>query len=687
MKTKTTLLVVLLLTACVWSCFAQAFDSSGDSKLNGAYYFRQVFYFSQTGDAINVQGTITFNGTGGYNITNASLLDSASGSTTPVTFTNQTGSYAISASGEGFITAVNADFPNDQIVGLVSQNGVFIGSTTETSNLYNDLFIAAPIGSTATNATLNGAYTAAYFDPTFAGDALFTMNANGSGNIGNVSVTGYVATNSDPTASTPSTETISGVTYSFSNGAAQINFGGNPANNLIAGTELLYISPDGNFLFGGSYNGFDMFVGVRAAATSPSNVDFLYYQAGVDLIEQSSGNLLDSYYGSLQSFSKGNVIGHQRVNSLQEYGGSSDFTYYDFLSLGTQPDGSPLTDGSTLSDFTFSQNYAISSDATVRIGYGIGPDLGINVAFQAPAFNGSGVYLSPVGVVNAASSAPFTALVSPGEFLTLYGSGLATTTNSAGVPFPTKLNGVQVLINQVAAPIYYVSPTQISVIVPYGTAAESVAQIQVVNNGANSNIVTAFTGETSVGAFTNNPVGGIGIVAAERPDFSIVSESNPAQSGETIAAYVAGMGAVDPTVADGSAAPSSTLSNTTATPAVFITDSAGNFAQATIAFSGLAPGFAGLYQINFAIPTGLASGDASIEIDSGVDSDSLEALLPLSGTSSAARPDAKNAHPRVRRHQNHQKASSVNRFGANRRPAASRPRSDCDPKSDPVSRG
>jgi uncharacterized protein (TIGR03437 family) len=663
MKTKTTLLVVLLLTACAWSSFAQpAFDSSGDSKLNGAYYFRQVFYFSQTGDAINVQGTITFNGTGGYNITNASLLDTASGSTTPVTFSNQTGSYVISASGEGFITAVNPDFPNDQIVGLVSQGGVFIGSSTETSNLYNDLFIAAPVGSVATNATLNGAYTVGYFDPTFAGDALFTMNANGSGNIGNVPITGYVTTNSDPTASNPSTETISGVTYAFSNGAAQINFGGNPNNSLIAGTELLYISPDGNFIFGGAYNGFDMFVGVRAAATSPSNVDGLYYQAGVDFIQSSNGNSLDSYYGSLQSFSQ-NVIGHQRVNSLQFYGGSSDFTYYDFLNLGTAPDGSPLTDGSTLSDFTFGQNYAISSDASIRIGYGIGPNLGINVAFLAPAFNGSGVYLSPVGVVNAASSAPFTALVSPGEFLTLYGSGLATTTNSAGVPFPKTLNGVQVLINQIPAPIYYVSPTQVSVIVPYITTPESVAQIQVVNNGTNSNIVTAFTAETSVGAFTNNPVGGIGIVAAERPDFSIVSESNPAQPGETIAAYVAGMGAVDPAVADGAAAPGSTLSNTTATPAVFITDSAGNFAQATIAFSGLAPGFAGLYQINFAIPTGMASGDASIEIDSGVDSDSLEALLPLSGTASGARPQAKTSRPRLRRHQ---KTSSVNRFRGNR---------------------
>jgi uncharacterized protein (TIGR03437 family) len=383
---------------------------------------------------------------------------------------------------------------------------------------------------------------------------------------------------------------------------------------------------------------------VRAATSNPSNYDGLYYQAGLDLNEAplaSAGyTLLDSYYGSFQAFSQ-NIIGDQRDNSILLYNGSSDFTYYDSYTLNG--------DGSS-DDSILDQHYVSSTDGTIRVGYGIGPYLGINVAFQAPAFNGSGVYVSPVGVVNAASSAPFTAFLSPGEFLTLYGSGLASTTNSASLPFPSKLNGVQVLINQIPAPIYYVSPTQVSVIDPFITAPGSVAQIQVINNGANSNVVTQFTGATSVGAFTNNPVGGIGIAAAEHPDFSIVSESNPAQIGETIAVYVAGMGAVSNQPADGTAASTTTLSDTTVTPQVYITDSAGNFATATVAFSGLAPGYAGLYQINFVVPSGLVSGDAAIEIYSGVDSDTLEALLPLSGTTAAARAKSDNQRPRLLRH-------------------------------------
>ena len=140
----------------------------------------------------------------------------------------------VSASGEGYISAVNPDFPSDQIIGLVS-HGVFIGSSTENGNGYNDMFIAAPIGSVATNATLNGSYTVAYFDPTYPGDALFTMNANGAGNIGTVNVTGYTGTNS-----TAGTETLTGVTYSFANGGAQLNFGGSSSEPRLRNGSALH---------------------------------------------------------------------------------------------------------------------------------------------------------------------------------------------------------------------------------------------------------------------------------------------------------------------------------------------------------------------------------------------------------------------------------------------------------------
>ena len=61
--------------------------------------------------------------------------------------------------------------------------------------------------------------------------------------------------------------------------------------------------------------------------------------------------------------------------------------------------------------------------------------------------------------------------------------------------------------------------------------------------------------------------------------------------------FLTGMGAVTPAVADGAAGGSNPPSNTNAKPTVL----AGGL-EATVSFSGLAPGFPGLYQINAKLP-------------------------------------------------------------------------------------
>jgi uncharacterized protein (TIGR03437 family) len=201
--------------------------------------------------------------------------------------------------------------------------------------------------------------------------------------------------------------------------------------------------------------------------------------------------------------------------------------------------------------------------------------------------------------------------------------------SAPSLPLPDELNGVQVMINQVAARINYVSPTQINVVVPYNGAG-SIAHIQVINGNNSSSVVTVLEGLTAVGAFTNNPEGGLGYAAARHADFSVITKSSPAQTGEAVSLYLAGMGAVNLPVQNGAAAPSNPPSVTTADPLVFLLDSAGHYLQATVGFSGLAPGFAGLYQINCTIPSGLVAGNAWLEIV-GPDSDSFAGLLPVTG--------------------------------------------------------
>jgi len=621
------LAVVVLVAVLAPSASAQAFDNTGNKLLNGAYYFREVIYTSNVDVAL--YGSITFDGNGSYSIT-ATTFDDSSLTAQPY---SATGTYVISASGYGYLQSnqilSSLGSANPVTHGLVS-NGIFVGSSTESG--LSDLFIAAPIASQST-ATLNGSYTLSYMNPldySQSGglppfDALLTMSANGSGGIGTVGLTAYSS------SSTSSTQNISGVNYFASNNAFVVQFPNN-VNNFIAENEYLYSSPDGSFVFGGAPGDFDMLVGVRNGS-SGNNFGGLYYQAGMqaDLSQYANTGqyAFDTYYGSFNADSSSSVeVGHQRVLS---FGASPvGFTYGDF---------STQSGNGTYNDSFFLANYTGGNGGAIQIGYGVGPELALTVAVQAPSFSGGGVYLNPTGVLNAASSAPFTAGVSPGELITLVGTNIGPSNLQVAqsLPFPASLGGVQVMINNIAAPIYYVSSGQVAAIVPYEIASSSIAQIQVINNNTPSNLVTEYINETTPGIFTE-PAGGVGDAAALHPDFSLVSSSSPAQVGETVAVFVTGLGSVLGNISDGAAGPTSPLANTSNQ----ITATVDSVA-ATVTFAGLAPGLAGLYQVNVTIPSGVTSGDVYLEL-LGPDSDALEAGIPVAASGSAVEGKSMRQH-------------------------------------------
>jgi uncharacterized protein (TIGR03437 family) len=640
------LLIVVPLTA------QPPFDTSGNGMLNGTYSFRHVLYVlspiadangtvGDIGESVALYGNISFDGKGHYTITNETVWDSDVGFPDSLscylskgictTGVPVGGDYSISASGFGYITnPITEDF----IYGLVSANGVFAGSSTETTLSYGDLFIGAPTASTPpTNATFQGTYTVAGFipnaSPLASEDAFFQVSSDGAGNLGTVNVTGYSGAGGATTSSQSST-----VTYSFTNGIAMINFPADATASFFSAPECVYFSPDGNFFFGGSTSGGnDMIVGVSTPAGT-QNFGGLYYQAGLfqDESQISNGSAdLDGYYGSFDAISAGNIIAHQRLNDIGV--GVQGVTFADSFT-------SPIT--ASFTDTTTSEQVAIGDGGTIRIGQGIFPFLGVSVALQAPAFAPSGpVYLNPTGIVNAASYAPFTAGVSDGEFLTLYGTGLASSTAVAStVPFPTTLAGVQVLVNGVAAPIYSVSPGAVSVLMPFENTF-ALAQFQVVNNGASSNFVTEVVNETTPGVFTIPNFNGLGDGAIlHNADGTVVSSSSPAEPGEYVNVFLTGLGTVSPSVADGAAAPIGALSSATNT----ITADIGGVA-ATVAFAGLAPGLAGLYQVSLQIPSGAPSGENVLDI-SGPDSSAMQATISIGGATASARPSV----PAIQRH-------------------------------------
>ncbi len=223
--------------------------------------------------------------------------------------------------------------PATCVYGLVSK-GIFIGSATETTQFYNDLFIAAPVGSTpATNSTFQGSYTISYTDPLYSNQMRYLRPMPMGKETWAPSTPPAITSQATPHGSVSLqtlSQTLTGVKYNFSNGGASINFGGN-GQVLLPTSVLLYISPDGNFVFGGAYNGFDLFVGVRTESGTP-NFNGLYYQAGID----SDLAQFDTYYGSFNAYSDGTILEHQRVAGFGDY--SLFYDSYTFTGDGTYDD-------------------------------------------------------------------------------------------------------------------------------------------------------------------------------------------------------------------------------------------------------------------------------------------------------------------------------------------------------------
>ena len=233
-----------------------------------------------------------------------------------------------------------------------------------------------------------------------------------------------------------------------------------------------------------------------------------------------------------------------------------------------------------------------------------------------PTIYASGIQNAAGPVSNTSDSHlnSFAVGLSPGMFTAIYGLRLASSTVVGSYPFQTSLGGVQVMVNGIAAPIYYVSPSQIDFVVPWETPVGMV-QVVVMSGTVSSNAITMKV-EVAPQIFTTNQQGsgqaavliaGTPIIAAPSGGFP---GSRPAMKGEYLSIYLTGLGAVQNEPADG--APATGLFATVAQPTVDIgcLDSSGElaFCPATVLFSGLAPGFVGLYQVNIQVPQTANSG-------------------------------------------------------------------------------
>ena len=213
---------------------------------------------------------------------------------------------------------------------------------------------------------------------------------------------------------------------------------------------------------------------------------------------------------------------------------------------------------------------------------------------------------SIASVTNAASFAA--GFVAPGEIATLFGNNLTSATGiylTSSLPLPTEFLDVAVHVNGSPVPLFAIDNVngqqQINFQVPWEVANQTTATIEVLRSGVVSQsatvpVVAAQPGIINYSSSGNN----FGVIL--HANYQLADIGHPVQAGETVLIYCTGLGVVHSPPADGAAASGQT---TIATPVVTIGGISG-----AVPFSGLAPGFVGLNQVNVRVPAGVTPGNA-----------------------------------------------------------------------------
>ncbi len=208
-----------------------------------------------------------------------------------------------------------------------------------------------------------------------------------------------------------------------------------------------------------------------------------------------------------------------------------------------------------------------------------------------------------VSVVNAASFRAGSP-VAPGSLATAFlGSPITVeATLAEGLPLPAALAGVQLVVDGTAAPLLFVNAEQINFQVPSGVTLGAPVPVRLVVAGAESQSGT-LTATAAAPGIVHNPQTGEAVVL-HGGDNSPVTGASPAARGEIVVLYGVGPGATEPPVADGAAAGGDPVSVPVGVTRAFI-----GGVEAETLFSGLAPGFVGLWQINVRVPRdGISAG-------------------------------------------------------------------------------
>jgi uncharacterized protein (TIGR03437 family) len=229
---------------------------------------------------------------------------------------------------------------------------------------------------------------------------------------------------------------------------------------------------------------------------------------------------------------------------------------------------------------------------------------GLSIIPLAPVAAADRPQPAPRGAVNLAS---YRLPVAANGLLAIFGQNLGASDSNSSTPLPLVLGGTCVTLNNVPLPLFATSPGQINAQIPPELAAGNyplvVRSIAKQAAGPAQQLTVSKYAPAVV-------VDGSGQAALFHADGRYVNKDNPATRDERLTLYAVGLGpTTGGAVVGGTPSPSNPLA-VTGPVEVFFGDPRYKQAAIIVEWSGLAPGYAGLYQLNLYVPGFHMNGDA-----------------------------------------------------------------------------
>jgi uncharacterized protein (TIGR03437 family) len=229
-------------------------------------------------------------------------------------------------------------------------------------------------------------------------------------------------------------------------------------------------------------------------------------------------------------------------------------------------------------------------------------DASYNAASASVTVSVTSNVTGPPSISAVSNGASFRQSFAPGMVLSVFGSNLSPAAFSApSAPLPAQIAGVSATVNGFAAPLYYVSSSQVNLQIPYEAASATSQAVLTISNSGGSASASFNLSAAAPGIFTNQ---------------GVAVPFGSATRGQVVTLFITGAGAVNPPVGTGTAPAAQTPVANLPAPVQAVSVSVGGV-NAPTTFVGIPAGLVGVVQVNYQVPQSAPVGQQNLVVSVG----------------------------------------------------------------------